>query len=401
MYFYSVIKKSFLIIFILAVAANLSVVVNAEEDASKKIIEVIGTGTISGNEIAKARDQAIKNSLVSAVELAVADLLPLESMIQNFETLNEILYNNSSEFVEYYKVLTELESGKTYRVLVQATVSTSVIEQKLMSAGIKVCKKNMPNILFFIAEQNLGDILPQYWWTEGLGSVRGYSEIAMAESMIRNGFFVIDQKSLIKNEAFEAIKYKPDLSNQEAVSLGNSLHADVVIAGSSKADIAPNTMGENIKSFKGIVSARALRTDTGEEIASTMQTAASVNKDNVEGGRDALLNAGYLAGSDLSSQIVNEWQKEVKKPLTTFVIIVEGTRYLSNFAAFRNVLNEIPGVITAQTNEMKADEATIIVNFQGNAKELADALMLKNFESCGINIYEISQSHLRVRLISR
>ncbi|MBU4209588.1 MAG: hypothetical protein KKD12_07970, partial [Proteobacteria bacterium] len=91
MYFYSVIKKSFLIIFILAVAANLSVVVNAEEDASKKIIEVIGTSTISGNDIAKARDQAIKNSLVSAVELAVADLLPIESMIQNFETLNKIL----------------------------------------------------------------------------------------------------------------------------------------------------------------------------------------------------------------------------------------------------------------------------------------------------------------------
>ncbi|MBW2166280.1 MAG: hypothetical protein JRG74_09360 [Deltaproteobacteria bacterium] len=49
---------------------------------------------------------------------------------------------------------------------------------------------------------------------------------------------------------------------------------------------------------------------------------------------------------------------------------------------------------------MKADEATIVVDFQGNAKELADALMLKNFESFGINIYEISQSHLRIRLVS-
>jgi len=400
MYFYSVIKKLLFTVFILAVAANLSGIVNAEEDASEKIIEVIGTGAIQGGDVAKARELAIKNSLVSAVELAVADLLPLESMIQNFETLNEILYDNSSEFVEYYKVLTELESGRTYRVLVQATVSTSVIEQQLMSAGIKVCKKNMPNILFFIAEQNLGDILPQYWWTEDLGSVRGYSEIAMSESMIRNGFFVIDQKSLIKNEEFEAVKYKPDLSNQEAVRLGNSLHADVVIAGSSEADIAPNIMGENIKSFKGIVSARALRTDTGEEIASTVQTAVSVNQDDIAGGGDALSNAGYLAGRELASQIAIIWQKEVKKSLSTVRIIVEGTRYLSNFAVFRSVLNEIPGVVTAQTSEMKADEATIIVNFQGNAKELADALMLKNFESFGINIYEVSQSHLRVKLIS-
>jgi len=400
MYFSSLIRRLFFTVFILAVAANLSGIVNAEENASEKIIEVIGTGAIQGGNVAKARDRAIKNSLVSAVEFAVADFLPLESMIQNFEALNKIFYDNSSEFVEYYKVLTELKSGRTYRVLVQATVTTSVIEQQLISAGIKVCKKNMPDILFFISEQNLGDILPRYWWTEDLAVVKGYSEIAMSDGMIRNGFFLIDQKSLIKNEEFEAVKYKPDLGNQEAVRLGDSLHADVVIVGKAKADRAPNTMGGDTKSFKGTVLARALRTDTGEEIASTTQTAVSVNQDDITGGRDALLNAGYLAGNDLASQIAIIWQKEVKKSLSTLEIIVEGTGHLSSFVIFRSVLNEIPEVVTAQTSEMKADEATIIVNFQGNAKEFADALMLKNFESFGINIYEISQDHLRVRLLT-
>ena len=400
MYFSSLIRRLFFTVFILAVAANLSGIVNAEENASEKIIGVIGTGTIQGGDVAKARDRAIKNSLVSAVEFAVADILPIESMIQDFEALNEILYDNSSEFVEYYKVLTELKSGRTYRVLVQATVTTSVIEQQLISAGIKVCKKNMPNILFFISEQNLGDILPRYWWTEDLAVVRGYSEIAMSDGMIRNGFFVIDQKSLVINEEFETLKNKADLSNQDAVSLGAILQADVVIVGNSKADIAPNTMGGDIKSFKGTVLARALRTDTGEEIASTTQTAVSVNQDDIAGGRDALSNAGYLAGRELASQIAIIWQKEVKKSLSTLEIFVEGTGHLSNFVIFRAKLNEMPGVDSQQTSELKADEATIIVNFQGNAKELADALMLKNFESFGINIYEISQDHLRVKLLT-
>jgi len=399
MYLSSWIKKLVFTVFILAVAANLSGIVNAEEDTSERIIEVIGTNTIRGGDVAKARERAIKNSLVSAVELAVTDLLPIESMIQNFKILNEILYDNSSKFVGYYKVLTELKSGKTYRVLVQATVSISVIKQQLMSTGIKVRKKTMPDVLFFIAEQNLYDILPRYWWMEDISVVKSYSEIAMAEGLLRNGFFVIDQKNLIKNEEFEAIKYKPDLSNEEAVRLGNSLRADVVIAGRSKADIAPNTMGENIKSFIGVVSARALRTDTGKEIASTTQTVVSVNQDDITGGRDALTNAGYLAGRELASQIAIIWQKEVTKSLSTVAIIVEGTSYLSSFVIFRNILNEIPGVVTAQTSEMKADEATIIVTFQGNAKELADALMSKNFETFGINIYEVSQDHLRVRLI--
>jgi hypothetical protein len=400
MYFFSLIKKSFLIIFILAVAVTLSAIVSAEEDASEKIIEVIGTGTIYGDDVAKARDRAIKNSLVSAVDLTVANILPLESMIQNFETLNEILYDNTSEFVEYYKVLTELKSGRTYRVLVQATVSIDAIKEELISVNIKVYKKNMPDILFFIAEQNLGDISPRYWWSKDLTFVKGYTEIAVTEKMLKNGFSVIDQKSLVINEEFETLKDKADLSNQDAVSLGAVLQADVVIVGNSKADITPNTMGGDIKSFKGTVLARALRTDTGEEIASTTQTAVSVNKDNIAGGRDALSNAGYLAGSDLASQILMKWHEDVKKSITTLVIIVEGTRTLSNFVIFRTELNEIPGVDSLHTSEMKADEAAIVVTFQGNAKELADALMLMTFESFGINIYEISQDHLRIRLVS-
>ena len=400
MYFSSLIRRLFFTVFILAVAANLSGIVNAEENASEKIIEVIGTGAIQGGDVAKARDRAIKNSLVSAVEFAVADFLPLESMIQNFEILNEILYDNSSEFVADYKVLTELKSGRTYRVLVQATVSIDAIKEELISVNIKVYKKNLPKILFLIAEQNFSDISQRYWWSKDLTFVKGYTEIAMTEKMLKNGFSVIDQKSLIINEEFETLKDKADLSNQDAVSLGAILQADVVIVGNSKADIAPNTMGGDIKSFKGTVLARALRTDTGEEIASTIQTEVSVNKDDIAGARDALSNAGYLAGSDLASQIVRKWHEEVKKSITTLVIIVEGTRDLSNFVIFRAELNEIPGVDSLQTSEMKADEATIVVDFQGNAKELADALMLKNFESFGINIYEISQSHLRIRLVS-
>jgi len=400
MYFSLLIKRLLFTVFILAVAVNLSGIVNAEENTSKKIIGVIGTGTIRGGDVAKARDRAIKNSLVSAVEFAVADLLPLESMTQNFKILNEILYDNTSEFVVYYKVLAELKSGRTYRVLVQATVSIDVIEEKLISADIKVYKKKLPEILFFIAERNFDDISPQYWWSKDLTFVKGYTEIAMTEKMLKNGFSVIDQKSLVINEEFETLKYKADLSNQDAVSLGAVLQADVVIVGNSKTDIAPNTMGENIKSFKGTVFACALRTDTGEEIASTTQTAVSVNKDDIAGGRDALSNVGYLAASDLASQIIMEWRKEVKKSITTLVIIVEGTRALSNFVVFRAELNEIPGIDSVQTSEMKADEATIIINFHGNAKELADALMLKTFESFGINIYEVSQSHLRIRLVS-
>jgi hypothetical protein len=80
-------------------------------------------------------------------------------------------------------------------------------------------------------------------------------------------------------------------------------------------------------------------------------------------------------------------------------IMVEGTGNLANFIKFRRVINNMPGVEGVQIKEIKSDQATIIVDYQGSAKEFADDLMLKTIESIGINIYEVSQNRLRIELI--
>ncbi len=224
------------------------------------------------------------------------------------------------------------------------------------------------------------------------------AESAMSESMRKKGFPVIDHGNIFGNLRYDILSYKPDLNNRQAVDLGARLQADVVIVGKSVAQIAPNTMGENIRSFKGTVTVRALRTDTGAEVASTTQTAVAVNTDEIAGCREALSGAGFLAGEEFASQIAAVWRKEVKKPAMVEVI-VEGTGRLANFVTFRRILNDMPEVNGIQIREMKFDEAAIIVNFQGNAEELADALMLKAFDSFGINIYEVSQNRLRIELI--
>ena len=81
-------------------------------------------------------------------------------------------------------------------------------------------------------------------------------------------------------------------------------------------------------------------------------------------------------------------------------IMLEGTGNLENFVKFRNMLKELTGVKEMQITQERPDQAVIMVAFQGNAKELADALIVKTFESISINIYEVSEDHLRIRLVS-
>jgi hypothetical protein len=84
-----------------------------------------------------------------------------------------------------------------------------------------------------------------------------------------------------------------------------------------------------------------------------------------------------------------------------FSIEVAGTSNLGNFVLFRNILNGIAGVKRIQIRELKADTSTIMVDYSGTTKALADSLMIKAYDTFSINISEVSEDHLRIELVSK
>ena len=193
---------------------------------------------------------------------------------------------------------------------------------------------------------------------------------------------------------------KYELAYEEALHIGMFLKADVVIVGKSTAQKTPNTMGENIRTFKGIVDLRAIRTDTYEEIASIVRTAVSVNADEIKGGRDAITRAAYMAGEMLASQINSHWHRDITVREGQIELLISGTRDLASFVKFRRTVKKIKGVQELLTKEMKSNESILVVAFKGTSNMLADALMLNTFETFSINIYEVSENQLKVDLVS-
>jgi hypothetical protein len=373
-------------------------IVQAENKLNTKTVVVISTGKVQKENTAKAREEAIANGLVSAVDMVALELLPLESLIAHFQKLNEVLHGQTGQFIQDFKVLSEFPSEHIYRVMVEATVTINRLKELLSNAGIVLDRRDLPSILFLISEQNIDDTLPQYWWGKNSTLTKSFSVTALAETMIAKGFPVIDSNIVPQKTTVENVYDKPNLNNREAVDLGLHLQAEIVIVGEAVANKMPNVMGESIRTFKGTVNARAIRTDTGTEIATITKTSVKTNTDEFIGNRDALFGAGTLAGQELASQIVAAWQKEGKPP-NMIEIKVEGAGNLSNLVKFRRIVKNIPGVKDLQMKEMTSNEATMMVGFQGSAKELANALMLETIESIGINIYEVSQNHLRIALI--
>ena len=397
----SVFSKA-IIPFVFAVFSCLNVlyppaVVQAENQIPTKTVVVTGTGKIHQKDSARAREEAIADSLVSAVNRVAVELFPLESLVRNFQAFNEMIYGNTDKFIQYYKVLAEVSSVNNYRVMVEATVSINTLKNFMSSSGVLLEEKPLPKILLLISDQNLSDPLPKYWWGQEKYFSESPSITALVNPIKTKGFPIIDPRIIIQNTRVDPIYDTPDLNDTQAVTLGLSSQAGVVIVGKSVASRGPNIMGKHIRSFKGIVSARAIRTDTGSEIATTMQTSVTTNTDEIAGVRDVLSRAGSLAGEDLASQILAAWQKHEKQS-NLLEIIVKGTGDIATFEKLRRLINNISGVKNLQIKELKPDEATIQVDFQGVAKELADALMLNTLEPMGINIYEVSRDRVKIEL---
>jgi hypothetical protein len=371
----------------------------AEQPAETKTFVVIGTAVVKGGNVSAAREKAIADGLVTAVALMTQELLGIESFVDQFSQLSKLILSQRSKYVRGYKVLTEAAQEKSYHVVVQAAVSGKKISNSLAEAGILKKETPLPTVLLLIAEQQMDELYLDFWWgTEG-ADFQSLSEVKIAESLKESGYSIIDHKHArsgqqINWQAFD----KPDLSDQEAAELASLLKADVVIIGESRVNPSNNIMDSAMKSFKGTVIVRVVQTDSAEPILNLIRTTVAAGDDDISGSRAALEEVGSLAGQALAEELALAWQKQAGKP-SLISMVIRGTEHLATYIKFRKAINTTSGVEGIRVKGIKPNEATLLVEYKGQAKDLAAALMQQSFNSFGIEIFEVTPDMIRVELI--
>lgn len=372
----------------------------ARKAATTKTYVVVGTAAMQGGNVSAAREKAISDGLVTAVALMTRELLEVQALVDNFPQLNELLFDQTDTFIQGYKVLTEAGREKSYRVIVEATVSGKKISKILTDAGVLRASTTQPSVVFLIAEQRLGQDAPRFWWSPSGSNYISVAESVMAERLQEAGFTIVNHRGarnrpLVNWDDID----KPDLTNLEATEIGAALKADVVILGTSQASPSTNIMGSAMRSFNGTVTLRAIRSGSEEPLLNLTRAAVAVNEDETIGGKEALVDAGDMAGTALAQELSLAWQKQAGRPSVVEVVIL-GTNQLAHYVKFRKALNTISGVEGIRVKEIKPNEATLLVEYIGKPQDLAAALMQQTFENFGINIYEVTSENLKVQLIS-
>ena len=185
------------------------------------------------------------------------------------------------------------------------------------------------------------------------------------------------------------------------VALAGRLGADVLVSGYGTATAAPNTMGGAINAYEAVIEARAFDVRTGQPIGRTRQKSLVSDQDEVACGREALSGAGALAGDDFARQVMAVWQQEQDRS-AVIEVVVEGTGgHIASFVRLRTAISSLSGVNDLKMKEMSADRADMAVTYQGSARSLADALLLKTFNGFGIDIFEVAPEAIRIRLVNQ
>jgi len=373
---------------------------NGEGTGETKTIHVIGRGTIYSDNVARARENAIADALQGVVEKAIGLLISPSSVVQDFQLLSDRVYNQTKEFIDGYKVLIESKSGRYYRVLVRATVSMKTVQDKLSSVGILTMHKGVPAVMFFLSEQNLGETAPQYWWRQTPPSVDlSAAENVFSEYMRKKGFIIVDRTAPGGDVQLGPEYWDSELSDDAAAKLGRELGADLVIVGKAVARYSEEVSDNDMKSIQATVSTRAITADTGLMIASSQRTNSLARRDDSAEGSEAIILSASAVAQDLTRQIVAKWGEGVRNPVLV-ELVVKGIKEYADFVKFRGHLrNDIRGVRNVYLRSISADGAKMDVDIMGNARILADELMLQPFENLAVNIFEVSEKGVKLELI--
>ncbi|MEE4355062.1 MAG: hypothetical protein V2I97_01240 [Desulfococcaceae bacterium] len=418
-------KIYILLCLLIPVSADALAEKKGKDDAgrSDQGFAVIGNAAVYKKNRAAAKTSAIAAAMRAAVNQTALRIFSPDALSDSFAKFNEITADHAGDFVESYQVLAENASDKEFRVLLQIKVSEKMLQEKCAdfirpeSAKTEEEKpeekkdtgnrteatgaEKGPKVLFLIAEQNLADMSPVFWWGESREERVIHTEKAMRENVSAAGFLPMLHgfgADAVPNAA--GLIMQPDVNNQEAADIARQMGADIVIAGRAIVYQVPDTEEGEKPSFNATVTARAILAESGQEMASVLETVTEQHENPAEGGISPLGAAGKQAAEKLAPLMAKVWE-EMKSRAERIDLRVTGTRNLGSFVRFRKALNAMRDVKNIQIRAMKSDEAEISIEFAKAEQEFINSLKELKFSSFEIEIRSQSGRRMEIALVPK
>src|SRR3990172_8581996 len=128
-------------------------------------VEAIGTGSITYNDVAAARDRAIDDALRKAVEQTLGTYIDSQTRVQNYMVVEDRILSWSRGYVSNYQITSELKkTPELYEVRMLATVNTSDLQRDADAVRNLIMSMGNPRVMILFDEQNIGQSYDKYYY---------------------------------------------------------------------------------------------------------------------------------------------------------------------------------------------------------------------------------------------
>ncbi len=378
------------ILWILAAAAA------AQETATTPATEitVVGVGSILNNDAAAARDQAIDDAMRKAVQQALGTFIKSETLVQNYQLVDDRILSWSAGYVKKYDILRE---GKvpidTYEVQIRATVNLSELRLDDDALAALIEKEN-PRVMVMIAEQNIGEANRLQYFEVDLTA----AETAIIDVFRTKGFEVVDQAQAKENQERDKILSAIEGNAKSAAAIAAAQHAELIVTGKAIAKVATGFNMGGMKSCQANITTRIISADDAKIIATASETAAYPHIDEVTGGTLAIQKAAKKCAETIVTKVAAEAQKRFYNT-TTVNLRVQGYRNYNELQKFSTTLKYyLRGVKEVFQRSAAGGYANFDVKIVGSAKQLARELGNKNLSPFEVEVTGATANRVDIKI---
>ena len=260
--------------------------------------------------------------------------------------------------------------------------------------GAAAVNAALPKMLVMVDEKALGSI--------------STSEIeTMAVKMLgEKGIETVDQNMVQSNLERIQKAFRGTGDNRAAAAMGREFGADAILIGEAVAKPNASKIGDsNLRSYMASVSFRAVRIDNSVNVASVSETATVIAMDDVNGSSKALRAAGEKALRKIIPELVEKWENPNAKGTayerrSTITVTVGGMDQIWKLKEMRVRLKGMKKEVESVAQKSYAQGVAIFsVSSFVPAEELAEALVMNPPEDLKVQVVEIREATLNLRVV--
>ncbi|EKD28601.1 MAG: hypothetical protein ACD_79C00264G0002 [uncultured bacterium] len=263
---------------------------------SSKMVEGIGMAPGSGEGPAK---EALAKALRNALERSIGVMVSSESLVKNFQLIEDHIYSNVQGYVKNYSIIEDNKGadGLT-RIKVLAEVEKSQLENDLKGIKVILEAKGNPKTLILIDETIDGE------------------PASVVSTEIEN-FFISKTFPLVDKKQFDIIKSRDakDVENDpvKAKALSTRYGAQLIITGTAAAKLGGQREAYGIPVFNyfGNLNLKAINADTGDILAVLTQSGKSFNGNAIEAASTAVVDAWKTGNEAFFTTIMEKFRSSV------------------------------------------------------------------------------------------